>query len=174
MNQSTEQDKRIGALMTLLDQITDDHRALADLIDQKIEAMRIADVNGLVKLLNGEHAQAAAIAEKEGLRSQLVESIARGYGISSAAARRMKITQVAQRFGGSLANDLTAAADRARYWVTVVVRKNHQARQIARGVVGHMRYVLAAMAGGETTDENYTRVGAGSSGRGMRILDAVG
>lgn len=174
MNQSTEQDKRIRALVTLLDRITDDHRSLTEIIDQKIEAMRRADVNGLVGLLNNEHALAAAITEKEGLRAQLVDTIARGYGISSAAARRMKITQIAQRFGGARCDELIAAADRTRYWVTVVVRKNHQARQIARGVVGHMRYVLAAMAGGEVTDENYTRVGSGSSGRGVRILDAVG
>lgn len=174
MNQQNEQDKRIRGLITLLDRITDDHRALAGIIDQKVEAMRCADVNGLVGLLNSEHSQAAAIAEKEGLRAQLVETIARGYGVNPAAARRMKVSQIASRFGGSHADELTAAGDRARYWVMVVVRKNHQARLIARGVVGHMRYVLAAMSGGEATDENYTRVGPGASGGGVRILDAVG
>lgn len=166
--------KSVEALITLLDQITGDYERLTELIEHKIDAMRHADVNRLTRLLGEEHEIAASVASKEGLRAQLVETIARGFGVAPAAARAMTISQVAARFAGDLHNPLIEAATRARDRVTVVARRNHQAHLIARGVVGHMRHVFAAMTGEQAVNEDYTRAGTSGARGKARILDAVG
>lgn len=174
MNRVNEQSKHVKAIVTLMKKIGDEHERLIAVIDKKIDAMRSADVASLTQIVNQEHAIAASIAEKEGLRAQLVERIARGYGVSARVARRMQVSQVATRFGGEHAQELLDTAEGVRERVMVVARRNHQARLIARGVVGHMQKVFAAMTGGDSGGDRYSHAGAPNCEHSIQILDAVG
>lgn len=165
--------RRVETLVGLLDDLAQAHAALLEAVEAKIAAMRAADTPGITAAMAAEQAAVARIQERESLRRQLVENLARGYGISAAAARRMSAAQLAARLGGENGPAIAAAAQRLKEMTAKIAQRNHVAQLVSQNVLRHMKHVFAAMTG-RRSSAAYAGDGGMVVGVGERIFDAVG
>ena len=166
--------RRIETLSGLLDEIAEAHKDLLDAVEEKIAAMRTADTERIKQAMEREQALVERIDEREGVRRQLTENIARGYGIGGAAARRLSVRKLADRVGGAQAEAIVAAGQRLQKLTAQIAQRNHVAQLISQNILRHMTQVFAAMTVSRDGAVGYSPAGDVFAGGGERIFDAVG
>ena len=106
--------KRVGDLRTLLGELTELHDNLAALIQDKIDAMKRADLQAMDELDGKQRCVAERIQEREGLRRQLMDAIGKGVGLRSRAGRSWSASQLAARLPSAEARPFLASATALR------------------------------------------------------------
>ena len=170
----TVQSRRADTLVALLNEIADAHERLLDVIEEKIQAMRKADTAAINAAVERERELVGFINDREGLRRQLTENIARSYGIGGPAARKLSARQLAKRMGAEADPKMDEATARLRDITARIARRNHTAAMISENVLRHVKHVFAAMTGADGTRSSYSSAGAVTAGAAHRIFDAVG
>ncbi len=168
-------DSQTTALLTLLERLAVLHDQLRDVICEKVERMRTADIEGMRSCIDREAALVEQVTEQEGLRRQIMIAVGQSLGISPSRARSMNIRVLANRLAEPGGTRLLAAADRLRRVVAQVAERNRVAGLIAREILGHFRHVFAAMTttGGARVG-GYTHQGGLDVPTRRRLLDALG
>jgi hypothetical protein len=174
MNAAHRNQARLQTLVRLLTDLAEAHEELLAAIERKIAALRAADFVAVRKALEEEERHLARIQEREGLRRQLTENIARGYGIGAAAAGRLSARQLAARIGGQVGSALVAAADRLKAVLNRLARRNHVARLITTSVLRHVEQIFAAMTAGPFSQPGYSRGGSACYRPSQNLFDLVG
>lgn len=174
MKTRVQDDKRVPAFLELMSQIADAHDRLLEVVEEKIAAMRGANVGRIEEVMRREQQIVQFIQEREGLRRQLTESIARGFGVSAEAARRMTADAIADRFGAAHADAIRAAAARLRSITARIAERNEIARRISEGICRHMKLIFAAITSSDGGLVRYGADGAPVASMKRQVFDAVG
>ena len=174
MAQQTQHSRQVETLVNLLNEIADTHEELLVAIQKKIDAMRTANESKIKAAVERERLLVLKIEEREGLRRQLTENIARGYGIGQTTARRLSAAQLASRIGGVGAGAIDNVAGRLKTLTGQISQCNHKAQVISQNILRHMRYVFSAMTLAEGNTNGYSRMGSVLGGTENRIFDAIG
>lgn len=169
-----ERRSRVSDLVRLLDQVRSLYEQLFSLIDAKLDAMRRCDIDAMRVCNDRENALAKRLEEREGLRRQLVDAIGEELGLPSRAARLLTITQIANRLPQAQRTRLMESVGRLRQSVAKVSQANRVSGAVTRGIVDHLRWVFAAVRGGEEAPAGYSRGGAVVSHASGPLFDAVG
>ena len=173
MNNAIEP-KRLRDLLSLLSGMQSLHQELLALIRTKIGAMKRNDLAAVQELCEQERALAARIHEREGLRQQLMDVIARLMGWPPHAARVLSLSQEASRVSGPQRAALMEARDALRSAVAQVAKANHVAGEVARGVLGHLKWVFASVKPRRNEPVGYSDAGVSPGRSETLIFDTVG
>lgn len=174
MTAANRDNARLATLVKLLDELCEAHAALVRAVDERIAALRRADFVSLRLALESEQRLLDRIRERDGLRRQLTENIARGYGIAPAAAARLSARQLAGRIGGAKAAALIGAAERLKAILTDLAKRNRLAQLITSNVLRHVEHLFAALTLGPHALRDYSRGGSVAYAPGQIIFDTVG
>lgn len=174
MTTRLQEDKRMSALLELLNQIADAHDRLLVVVEDKIAAMRGANVGRIEEVMRREQQIVQHIQEREGLRRQLTENIARGFGMSAEAVRRLTADAIADRFGAAQADSIRVAAARLRSITVRIAERNEMARKISEGICRHMKLIFAAITSSDGGLVRYGADGAPVASMKRQVFDAVG
>ncbi len=165
---------RVDELLFLLDGLTRSHEELLAVVRDKVAQMRQASIEGLQQCLRSEEALVARIAEQEGLRKQLMDSIGRTYGTAAHRARAWTRTELAERLVEPQRSQFLEATRRLRGLVADLARANRLAGVVAQQVLKHFRHVFSAMSGslsGQPT--GYSASGNPLAGRNQTLFEAL-
>ncbi len=165
---------RVRDLVRLLDQMASLYGQMFTFIDEKLAAMRRADEVAMTAANAKEHLLADRLAEREGLRKQLMDAVGDEIGLASRLGRQLTVTQLANRLSGSEKVAVLASADRLRKEVSRVSQANRVAGVVAREVVNHLRWVFAAVRPGDEKPSGYSKTGVVMSQSGGPMFDALG
>ena len=165
---------RVRDLIALLTQLSELHDELFSLVDEKISAMRSADLDAMRVCNDKEHLLARRLHERQGLRVQLTEALGKELGIAPAVARAMTVSQLAMRVPASQCKTLTDAADRLRATIAKVAQANRVAGVISREIVNHLRWVFAAVRPQDDRPVDYGDAGVLVARSSTCLFEAVG
>lgn len=150
------------------------HVELTGVVQEKMKAMRRADVPGLRRLGEQEHALIVKIEEREGLRRQLMDRLGEGAGLPKPSGRNMTISQLSARLPKSERGALLAAASELRAVAARLIKVNRLAGQAAEKLVGHLHWVFAAACSKRSDSAGYAGDGAVVPETASRLFEAVG
>lgn len=171
---TTVEVKQVADLIRLFGAMEKLQTKMLELVGEKIDAMKRADLAGLHRLREQERALVERIREREGLRCQLLDLIGRGLGLPAPAGRALSVSQLAERIPLSEKKNFMDAALRLRSVVFHLAHANRLAGVISREVLNHVRWVFASVRPAESPTSGYAVDGARKSEPDARILEAVG
>lgn len=166
--------KRVNDLVQLLDQLTELHQQLTDVIGLKIRAMRSADMSTLQDVRETEKQLVLRIHEREGFRRQLMDALSSELGVDKPTARQMTLRELEGRVCSSYQDALHEAADKLRAVVSQLARNNRVAGVIAAGLVNHIRWVWSAVRPTGSEDRGYTQEGGRETDKDARFFETLG
>lgn len=169
-----EVEQTVRDLVRLLDEMRELYGQLRTTIRKKLQAMREASIELLQSCTAREGFLAGRIAEREGLRRQLVERLAGRLGLAPAAARSMPVSQVAQHLSEPLRGRLLAVAAGLREQAEAVQTANRTAALATGSMLKHLRAVTDAMTEGGTESTVYSAAGRPEVHQAVRVFEAVG
>lgn len=165
---------RIRDLITLLTRLSDLYDELFALVDEKIAAMRRADLDAMRACGDKEQLLARTLHERQGLRIQLMEALGKELGLPPAVARAITVSQLATHIPAPQRKVLTDAADRLRATIAKVAQANRVAGVISRELVNHLRWVFAAVRPQDDRPVDYGDAGVLVSRPATYLFEAVG
>jgi hypothetical protein len=171
---SSSQSNTVSSLARLLGQLRTLYERLLELIQQKMDAMRRADLHALRAISEEEAPLVYRLQEREGLRRQLMGLIARAHGLSDGDGRSATISQIAERIDGTQRRELGSAADALREVVAKVAGANRIAGAATRDVLHHMQWVTASIRPGGRRPEGYSPKGAKVDANGAMLFETLG
>jgi hypothetical protein len=166
--------KRVRDLHRVLEDVAILLEQLGDTIEQKITAMRRADLLGLQAAAERERAAAARIKEREGLRRQLVEALAKSWKSSEGNCRKWTLSEIGGRLPESERIRLGQAAERLRPRLERVSRLNRTAGTVSSAIIGHLQWVFSAVRPKADRPFGYAGDGGTVAAGNLCVLDAVG
>ena len=165
-----------AGLITVLGRLEGLHGQLAQLIDQKIDRMKRADVEGINACTSREHELVGKIGEQESLRRLLTERLTRAYGMSPRKARTAvggTVTQLAEKLASPQREQLLDVAGRLSGLANRIARRNRVAGMLGTEMLRHLSGVLCSAAGGGR-DVAYSPRGCAEGGAARRLFETVG
>ncbi len=165
---------RLGDLVTLLDQLREMYEEMLALIDQKIDAMRKADLDAMRVCQEAEQDLTRRVNEREGLRRQLMDAIGAELRLPPGAGRALSISQLTDKLGKSERAPTISAADRLKNTIAKVAQANRVAGVISGEIVHHLRWVFAAVQPREEKPAAYSGAGVVVPRPGARLFETVG
>lgn len=150
------------------------HAELTGVVQEKMKAMRRADVATMRRLGEREHALIVRIEEREGLRRQLMDRLGEGAGLPKPSGRAMTISQLSARLPQSERGVLLAAAGELRAIASRLIKVNRVAGQAAEKLVGHLHWVFASACSQRSQSAGYAGDGAVVPESTTRLFEAVG
>jgi hypothetical protein len=166
--------KHVRSLVQVLEELGVSHGELLDLIEQKTDAMKRADIETMGSLVDREQAVVKHINERNGLRRQLMEAIGSQIGIGPRNARLMTASQLAARLPEPEGRSIRGAAKKLGDAMTLVSKANRMAGAISRGILAHLKAVFAAVSTPENQKAGYTDAGGAVSANDPLLFEAVG
>jgi len=161
-------------LIMVLDRLEKLHGELAEVIDRKIDRMRVCDVPGMNECLGREQDLVAQVGEKEGLRRVLTDRVGRSFGMSPQKARRLTATQMAERLPAPHGRRLRASAGRLQELARRIERRNRVAGRLSTDVLEHLDTVLSAVTAPPDRSSAYSFAGRSVATAPRRLFEAVG
>lgn len=166
--------RRMTDLLTLLDELQAMHAELLEVIREKIEAMRRADVATMHRISERERALVERISRREGLRKQLMTAIGKELGLSQQYARNLTATSLAERVGREFAEPLAQKSAGLKDVMTELMRVNHVAGMITREVLRHIEAVFDGVRKGRGEAVGYAPSGRSVADNERSVLELVG
>jgi flagellar biosynthesis/type III secretory pathway chaperone len=167
-------EKRLDSLVTLLNALHDLYRDYGGVLDAKLSAIRSADMPAVQELQMREQRLAERIAERSGLRRQLLEHIGGDLGLDKAAARGISLKALAARVPEPQRGHLLVMADKLRHVVEYVEQMNLKIGFISNVMLKHFEKVFEAMTGPAADPGVYTAQGRQASEAGEALFQAIG
>lgn len=171
---NTTTPKGIADLVRLLGTLRQLHDKLGDVIDEKLGAMKRADIHAMRDLGEQEQSLAARIHEREGLRRQVMDRIGDEMGFGKGRARTMNVTQIAEKLRGAERTAFQDEADSLGHSIRRVAQINRVAGATTREMLHHLRWVFASVRPQREETVGYAGDGTLVSPGNTRIFDAVG
>ena len=171
---SADARRRIEDLIKLLNRLSTLHEDLLGTIRRKIDAMKRADIDDMRAFGEKEQSIVVKISEREGLRRQLMDLIARDLKLPARSARAVSLKQLIARIPTRCQSTLSEAGDRLRRCMTRVAAANRVAGEIARQIVTHLKWVFGSVRPDEGEPVGYSRTGMSVSNTETLLLDAMG
>jgi len=150
------------------------HRALADLVERKIDRMRAADVEGLNACTGREQSLVEEIGEQERFRRLLTDRLGRSYGMTPQKARRLTVGQWADKLPAAQAAELRAVAVRLRDVSRRIERRNRVAGALSGEMLRHLGAVLGSVNDSGGAAGGYNPCGQVASSSPRRLFETVG
>ena len=166
--------KRFRDLLRLMAELQRLHERLVALGQEKLDAIKRADVPAMRELTDREHDAARRIHEREGLRRQLMDGIGDSLGLAPNVARALPVSQLVALIGEQQGRRLREAADKLREAVSRVARVHRVVGSASRAVVGHLQHVFAAMTPAQEQPAAYADDGGAVRASDTRIFETVG
>lgn len=166
--------RRIADLIRLLEQQRDGYEQLFAVLDARIAAMRCADWAAIGVNQQAHVTLAHKLAEREGLRRQLMDAIGVELQLGPRAGRKLTVSQLAVRLPSELSTDLTRAADGLRSILAKVAQANRVAGYVARGILDHLRWVFEAVTPQAESSGAYGFNGTPAAGHGAVLFEMTG
>lgn len=166
--------RRASDLVRLLDQQREGYEQLFIILDGRIGAMRRGDWAAMQQQQDEHHALAERLADREGLRRQLMDAIGVELQLAPRAGRRLTVSQLAAKLPADLAAEVAQSADRLRLALFQVSQANRLAGHIARGILDHLRWVFEAVTPGRDAGGMYANDGAPAANNGPVLFEITG
>ncbi len=167
-------ESRSGELVTLLGELKGLHEELLRFIEQKLEAMRRADTEKLNACLSREQFLAQRIAEREGLRQQLVQLIGRAMDLTQDQTERLTVKDIADRVAEPRRGQLLGLAAGIRQTLQAIHARNQVAALVTDEMLKHFRQVYTVMAKSGPSTGRYSPAGTPATDRPRQVFEAVG
>lgn len=170
----TTTNSRVSDLIRLLGGFEEIHGRLGVVLDEKIEAMRRADVEAMGELEHRERTIVDQLKERDGLRKQLMDAIGVDLGLPPKAGRTLNLTQLGLRLSESERARLSEAGAQLRETVMKVRQMERVAATVSREVANHLQWVLSAVRPRDERPGVYSNEGALVRGGGSAMVELVG
>jgi len=170
----TSEPKGLKDLIRLLGGLQRMHEQLLELIRDKMDAIRRADIAALRRLAQQEQTVAGRLQAREGLRRQLMDMIGRDMGLSTSAARAMTVSQIASRVPQASRDGLLDVARGLRDVIARVAQANRVAGAVSREILGHLAWVFSSVRPVGEKAVGYSGRGGTVGPAGTRIFETVG
>ncbi|MBN1341935.1 MAG: flagellar protein FlgN [Phycisphaerae bacterium] len=167
-------ESRSGELVTLMGDLKKLHEELLAVVQQKLAAMKRADTEALNSCLAREQFLADRIRQREGLRQQLVQIIARELGLDAERVRELSLKDLAGHFNEPRRGQLLALAASVRGVLEAIDSANRVAALVTGEMLKHFRQVYSAMAQAGGSSGRYSAGGQLMTDRPMQVFEAVG
>ncbi len=161
--ESTESVNQLGSsLLLALQSIRTAYEGIEEAIELREEAIRSADVNGLVRGLKVENNLVQHVAEEEKRRIALVASFVDLFGEPPRLGGT--VSWIADRVGGDLGEDLRIAGDDLRKTLERVGKRNATSKAAVESLATHMEGLLRSATAQLSHTGAYGRRGAIEAG----------
>ena len=167
-------EKRLDSLVRLLQTIHDLYADLGSVLDAKLSAMRSADMASVQELQVRQRKLSERIAERNGLRRQLLERTGEDLGLDKVAARGMSLRALAARVPEPHRGHLLIMADKLRETVERVEKMNLKIGFVSTVMLKHFEKVFEAMTAPAADPGLYTSHGRQVSEAGGAMFQVVG
>lgn len=167
-------DNRANDLVRLLNEVAKLHDELAAAMRSKLEAIRRADSDAIQSITSRELLLARRIAEKEGLRRDLVRNVLRELGLDPRCHQSMRMTELAEQFAEPGRSRILGAAAGLRARIEEIDRLRLTTRLISEAMLRHMDEIMTVMTSGVGTTGNYSRAGGRETSGRPSVFEAVG
>lgn len=164
----------IGELIRHLDEVTKTQEALLVRINEKIDAVKRADLAAMRAATLAEQKLVDEIERHNEVRRPLMDRIGAAMGLGPAVGRTMTISQMIERLPADRAEALAGAGARLRGVMIRVAQANRVASEICRGVLGHLSEVFKSAMSSAGESAGYSNRGGAVASRESRIIEAVG
>lgn len=171
---NTDLTKRVRDLVRLMDDMRELYGQLFTCIDSRLAAMKRADWEAMHA--GGERSRSITVrlAERDGLRRQLLDAIGRELGLPPSAGRTLTVSDLAARISPDEASALQAAANRLRPVMAGVGQANRVAGFVARGILEHLRWVFEAVVPRTEHSGGYGGDGAAAAPSNAILFETLG
>jgi len=161
-------------LVRLLNDMAGIHEELTVLMRSKLEAIRRADGDAIQSVTVRETALANRLAEREGLRRDLVRNILRELGMSSRKPQNIRMTELAECFAEPRRSRILVATTGLRARLEQIERLSATTRMITTEMLRHMEEIIGVMTSGGPTTGVYSRAGSRETSGRASVFEAVG
>jgi len=161
-------------LVRLLNDMSRLHEELAGLMRGKLEAIRRADSDTIQSITTGELVLANRLAEREGLRRDLVRNILRELGIGARKPQTLRMTELAECFAEPTRSRILVAATGLRVSLEEIERLSATTKMITGEMLRHMGEIIEVMTSGGSTTGVYSRAGSREASGRANVFEAVG
>ncbi len=174
MKRDAKQIDGLRELIALLGQITTTNEALLLRINEKIDAVKRADIESLRLATFAEQRLVQEIEDHNGIRRPLMDRVGVALGFGPGVGRTMTVSQILERLPEKSASALTDAATRLREVMVQVTQANRAAGTICETMLGHLSAVFSSAASWGQEATGYSNRGGLVATREARIIETVG
>lgn len=162
-------------LVELLRRLIDYESDLLALLNEKLEAMRRADSDGMLALSMREGELTAKIAKTDGDRHALVGSLCRALDIQCGRnTGAVPLREIAARLDPGRRHVALDCAERLRRRMLEVAEANRVVELVSREMLAHFKNVFSAIVQDDGEAETYSSHGQVKPASGARMIDAMG
>lgn len=161
-------------LVRLLTDMARLHDELAALMRGKLDAIRRADSDAIQAITSRELLLANRVAEREGLRRDLVRNLLRDLGLNPRQYPSVRMTELAEHFAEPQRSQILGAAAGLRSRIEEMDRMRMSTRMITEQMLAHMGEILAVMTSGGVATGVYSRGGDREISGRANVFEAVG
>jgi len=158
----------------LLDSIRSLHESLEGVIRLKLEAMRRADLPAMQTAMDREQTLTARLRERDGLRRQLMDAMAKEMGLTVEPGRVLTVSRLAQGIKASSRKTLWACANALSAALARTAQANRVAAVTTRALINHMQWVFASVRPAGGSSGVYSDRGTEVPKGGTLLLETVG
>ena len=161
-------------LVRLLNDMAALHGELIVLMRGKLEAIRRADSDAIQSVTVRETALASRLAEREGLRRDLVRNVLRELGMNSRKPQTIRMTELAECFAEPRRSQMLVATTGLRVRLEEIERLSVTTRMITTEMLRHMEEIIGVMTSGGPATGVYSRAGSREISGRASVFEAVG
>jgi hypothetical protein len=161
-------------LIRMLNEMSRQHEELAVLMRSKLEAIRRADSDAIQSITTQEVMLVNRVAEREGLRRDLVRNALRDLGQDPQKYRSVRITELAEYYAEPRRSQILVAATGLRVKLEDIDRIRVTTTEITEEMLRHMDEIIAVMTSGGPTTGVYSRAGSRELSGRASVFEAVG
>ena len=158
-------------LVRLLSDMTGMYGELAMHMHSKLDAIRKADTDRMTSITSRELALADRLAERQGLRKQLMRLLQQALGLT---AQPMRVTLLAEHLPEPRRSQLITVATGLRKQLVSMEQLRLTSTMVTQQVLRHLEEVFAVMTAGAPGTDLYGRSGGRQQSNGAHVFEAVG
>ncbi|HKQ47455.1 MAG TPA: flagellar export chaperone FlgN [Phycisphaerae bacterium] len=167
--------KPVDRLATLLEELAAKQESLHRVIRGKLEAMRRADVEGMIAASHREGELANEVTLLDAQRREVAAEVCAEIGIPALERNRpASLRRIAARLGEAERLRIVKLADLLRERMLQVAEANRVVELVSREMLAFFKAVFTAIVRDDAAPRVYSACGAMGTPAGARVLDAVG
>jgi len=172
---SDKVDSLFPELVDLLRRLVGYESDLLALMNEKLDAMRRADSDGMLALSMREGELTARIAKTDSERHALVGSLCRALDIHCGRnPGAVPLREIAARLDPGRRHVALECAERLRRLMLEVAEANRVVELVSREMLAHFKNVFSAIVQDDGDAETYSPHGQVKPAGGARMIDAMG
>ncbi len=165
---------RLRDVDQLLAELVRLHEELLEVVQRKLMAMRMNDIEVIHECVAREGELTKKISDREGLRRRLVVLIGQDLGLREEESRNMSIGRLAEYLHENKRLKLQVLADRLSAVLVEIAKVNTVVTLFAGRMLEHYRYVFGEITKGISESPVYVRDGGQPKGTAAQVFDATG